>query len=87
MVYSIIILKVAKGVGDSSYSLYLFHKFSLVILSMIFKKLGLTDFGYIFAILLVIRSIITGHLCYIFLDKPMDKLLFRYKNKRAISYA
>jgi peptidoglycan/LPS O-acetylase OafA/YrhL len=75
-----IFLKVTKAIGDSSYSLYLFHTFSLVIFSIIFKKLGLTDFGYLFVFLLVITSIISGHLCYLFLEKKLDNLLFM-KNK------
>jgi len=82
-----VILKVAKAIGDSSYSLYLFHTFSLVIFAILFKKIGITEYGYIFVLLLVISSIIAGHFCYLFLEKPMDKLFFGYKSKRAISHA
>jgi peptidoglycan/LPS O-acetylase OafA/YrhL len=66
-----VILKILKKIGDSSYSLYLFHPFSLVACSIIFTLIGVNDLGSVFVILLLVTSVISGHLCYILLEKPL----------------
>ncbi len=64
-----------KNLGNSSYSLYLCHPFSLVLCSIVFKKLGLHEFGYSFVFLLLIGAIVSGHLCYVMIEKKLIKLL------------
>ncbi len=64
-----------KMIGDSSYSLYLSHPFALVISSTILNKLGLSEFSYLYILLLVVSSIIAGHLCYLLLEKNLAKLV------------
>lgn len=75
-----VVLKIFKKIGDSSYSLYLFHPFSLVVCSIILSRIGINEFGSVFVVLLVVTSIIVGHLCYLLLEKPLAKLM-RNKNK------
>ncbi len=68
-------------IGNSSYSLYLSHPFALVITSIILDKLGLTDINFLFVILLVIASIIAGHLCYLLLERNMGKIIKKYETR------
>ena len=67
--------------GDSSYSSYLIHPFFLVAASLIFDKLGITSFGNLFIISLVLGSLLTGWICYVALEKPLNKF-FRGKAKQ-----
>jgi len=66
---------ILKSLGDSSYSLYLFHPFSLVACSIALSRFGLADYGVIFVGVLVLTSLISGHLCYLILEKPLVKLV------------
>jgi exopolysaccharide production protein ExoZ len=68
-----------KGVGDSSYSLYLFHPFSLGLFSIILSRLGVNDFGGIFVVLLVVTSLVSGHLCYLVIEVPIARF---FKNNK-----
>jgi exopolysaccharide production protein ExoZ len=70
--------KILGKIGDSSYSTYLIHPFFLVLASLIASKLGLVNFGNLFIITLVSGSVLTGWICYITLEKPINKLI---KNK------
>jgi exopolysaccharide production protein ExoZ len=73
--HSNILFKSLKAMGDSSYSLYLFHPFSLVICSIVLSRIGINEFGVLFVALLVVTSVISGHLCYLLLEKPLAKLM------------
>lgn len=64
-----------KALGDSSYSLYLFHPFSLVVFSIVLSRLGLADYGIVFVVGLVLMSLISGYVCYLLLEKPLVKLM------------
>jgi len=68
-------------IGNSSYSLYLSHPFALVISSIILDKLGLTNISFLFITLLVIASIIAGHICYLLLEKNLGRIIKRYETK------
>lgn len=70
-----IIAKLFKMIGDSSYSLYLFHPFSLVVFSILFSKTGLHNFGYLFVFSLLCSSIISGYLCYFLLEKNLLRII------------
>ncbi|WP_158224714.1 acyltransferase family protein [Agaribacterium haliotis] len=67
--------KILKACGDSSYSLYLFHPFALVICSIILSKFGLAEHGYVFIAALTGLSVVSGHLCYVLLEQPMAKAI------------
>ena len=81
-----IFYRALKNIGDSSYSLYLFHPFPLVAASIIFNRIGVADFGWVFVGGLVIISVVSGHLCYLFLEKPLVKFMKNNKaeSKRAV---
>jgi len=66
-------------IGNSSYSLYLSHPFALVACSIIFEKLGLHQYGFLFVALLVVCSVVSGHLCYLILEKNLTKLTKKMK--------
>ncbi len=67
-----------QGVGDSSYSLYLSHPFTLVAASMILAKAGINEYGYLFVLLLAISSVVAGHLCYLLLERNLQKVVKNY---------
>ncbi len=68
-------LQLLGNIGNSSYSLYLLHPFVLVAASIILVKLGLAENGYLFVALLTVSSIIGGHLCYLLLEKNLQKMV------------
>lgn len=68
-------------IGNSSYSLYLLHPFVLVAATMVLLKLGLTEYGYLFVALLSISSVVGGHLCYLLLEKKLQKMVKRFSAK------
>ncbi|NJN75783.1 MAG: acyltransferase [Synechococcaceae cyanobacterium RL_1_2] len=70
-------LQLLQKIGDSSYSLYLCHPFTLVAVSIVLSKLGLSKFGYSFVFLLVISSIAVGYGCYVWLEQPLMKFIKR----------
>ncbi|MGO3645136.1 MAG: acyltransferase family protein [Pseudoalteromonas sp.] len=59
--------------GMSSYSLYLFHPFSLALVTIIFKKLGLIDYSLIYLSVMLATSLFTGWLCYYYLEMKLDR--------------
>ncbi len=69
-----------QSLGASSYSLYLCHPFALVICAVIFKKLGLHDNGFVFSGLLMSCSILSGHLCYVLIEKRLIRIFSRKKS-------
>ena len=66
-----LISKVFYGIGNSSYSLYLLHPFVLSFSAIALQKIGVNKMGYPFVTLLVISSVLAGHLCYLLLEKPL----------------
>ena len=69
-------------IGDASYSLYLVHPFVLVPCAIILTKIGLSAYGYAFALLLGIGSILGGIGCYEFLEKPIGSVARKCVAKR-----
>ncbi len=66
--------------GMSSYSLYLVHPFSLAAVTFIFKYLGILSFSGFYFFAMVTVSLISGWLCYYYVEKRLDRL-FRSKKK------
>jgi exopolysaccharide production protein ExoZ len=66
----------AHFLGDSSYSLYLSHPFTLGIFKIFWTKFD-SDFSQptIFFIISVVSSIIVGRVSYVILERPMTKYL------------
>ena len=71
-------VSIFQHLGDSSYSLYLFHPFVLTIMSIMMSQVNLDQYAYVFVTLLIVASIIGGHCCYLFLEQPLNGVL---KNK------
>ncbi len=67
--------KICHFLGDSSYSLYLSHPFTLVITAIIFSKIGLNEYGIVFILLLTLSSVLAGYLCYIICEQRLNKLI------------
>jgi len=76
------IAKLAQMIGNSSYSLYLFHIFSLVVAAIILDRMGVTEYGYLFLVLLVVSSIIAGQLCYLIFEKNLTRFVKNTPIKR-----
>jgi exopolysaccharide production protein ExoZ len=69
-------------IGDSSFSLYLFHPFSLGLFAIVFNRLGVDDFGAVFVTLLIVTSVIAGHVCYLVIEVPLAQLI---KNNKKVA--
>jgi len=66
--------KILVALGDSSYSLYLSHRFVLRPMQILFKKTGLLgEVGYavVYIAATVLISVVVGHLVFRLLERPM----------------
>jgi exopolysaccharide production protein ExoZ len=70
-------LRVILAIGDSSYSLYLFHPFILVAIPLTVKLLGFTSVPQILAIsvAICIASIWASHMVYRFVEFPLTQMM------------
>ncbi|MCB4358663.1 acyltransferase family protein [Quatrionicoccus australiensis] len=64
--------------GDSSYSLYLVHPFSLAGSAIFLKKIGFSYNPFIFSFVLFFSALISGYLCYLLLEQPLLKAFRRF---------
>lgn len=69
--------------GDSSYSMYLFHPFVLSGFILVFDLSGFLNekWAYLIICLMLVSAIVSGYLCYVFVEKKMDKKLRRLMKK------
>jgi len=67
--------KILSLIGESSYSLYLFHPFSLVSLSLLLKYVDLAKYGWFFVLMLLVGSILSGVICFRFIEKPLSNIM------------
>ena len=63
--------KVLHRLGDSSYSLYLIHPFTLAAGALILQKVSSNTDPLVFLSTLVLVSLIAGWWCFIWLEKPL----------------
>lgn len=70
-----IISSIMAKVGNSSYSIYLIHPFVLTGSSIILKKLGFSEYGWLFVSTLIINSVLVGWCCHVFLEKPITEFI------------
>lgn len=70
-------ISLLQKLGDSSYSLYLFHPFvlSALVLCLDFLHIDKTKFATIIVCFMVLVSLIAGYLCYSCVEKKMDDKL------------
>jgi peptidoglycan/LPS O-acetylase OafA/YrhL len=59
------------GMGDSSYSLYLIHPFVLSGLARLLQHFNATSDHVLFIILLLVPTVVVGHLAYLYIEKPL----------------
>jgi len=79
--------KAFERLGDSSFSLYLAHPFVLSPAAIILYKINLGNYTTLFTLLLLSSAIITGWLCYKFVELPLTRFIkqknFSRENKIA----
>ena len=63
-----LILRFFNHLGDSSYSLYLIHPFTLSPVAMVLNKLNILN-PYLFSSILITSSILAGSITYLVLEK------------------
>ncbi|CAJ0995798.1 acyltransferase family protein [Sodalis praecaptivus] len=66
-------LNLLETMGDASYSLYLVHGFILSPCAMIAHKLHLTCYPLLFCLFLLLSAVISGWLCYRYIELPLNK--------------
>ncbi len=62
---------VASYIGDASYSIYLLHPFALALVAIMLKQFGLLSPGWLFLLISVAVSLVSGLVCYALIEKPM----------------
>ena len=77
-----IVKKLFLDAGNSSYSLYLFHPFTLSATAMCLKLLHMASNPYLFAIILFIVTVVAGYVIYLYVERPLVDL-FRKRLKSA----
>jgi len=65
-------LKILHALGDSSYSLYLAHTFSLVLLNKIYGLIVEQGDLYTYLLFLVGTSLFIGQFVYVYIEKPLN---------------
>ncbi len=70
-----IVLRLLSRLGDSSYSLYLVHVFSLVFLSKLYQCVVEVDSYVLFVFVLCFGSVICGWFFNCLIEKPIDQYL------------
>jgi exopolysaccharide production protein ExoZ len=70
-------ISILQKLGDSSYSLYLLHPFvlSAFVLCLDLLHIKKSKFAAIIVCFMVLVSLFAGYLCYLFVEKKMDKRL------------
>lgn len=79
------IIKMFTYIGDSSYSIYLTHLFSLAILAKIFTRLEINN-PFVFLLSCLIASVAGGFICYELIEKNTLKTLGKtifYRSKHS----
>lgn len=74
-----LIFRVFRELGDSSYSLYLIHPFALTFGAIVLNYIGLDKYGYFFVIILILAATLSGHVCYLYLERVLLRL-FKQKS-------
>jgi len=71
-------------IGNSSYSLYLIHPFTLSGTAMCLKRLNMTSNPYFFAVILFVISVSLGHLVYLYVERPLIALMKRKRGLQSV---
>lgn len=68
-----------EALGDASYSLYLVHPFGLSLAAIVYRKLGLSEGELLFFFLLSSFSVLSGWLCFRWIEEPLRDLIRRHR--------
>ncbi|WP_205508284.1 acyltransferase family protein [Longitalea arenae] len=79
------IKKLLLEAGNSSYSLYLFHPFTLSGTAMCLKRLGIAYNPYLFAFILFTVTVTAGYLVYIYIERPLVAVSKQFLAKKSPS--
>jgi peptidoglycan/LPS O-acetylase OafA/YrhL len=66
---------ILKSLGDSSYSLYLTHAFTIGVAGFLLSYFGLVGSSLFFSGTLILVSIISGYFCYRYVEVPMSAVI------------
>lgn len=77
------IKKLWLAIGNSSYSLYLFHPFTLSATAMVLKRMHRDTNPYLFAAVLFLVTVITGYLVYLYIERPLVAVSKKFLAKRS----
>ena len=69
------VAEIMKSLGDSSYSLYLTHAFTIGVAGFLLSYFGLVGSSLFFSGTLILVSIIAGYLCYRYVELPMSAVI------------
>ncbi|WP_207511395.1 acyltransferase family protein [Longitalea luteola] len=70
-------------VGNSSYSLYLIHPFTLSATAICLKWLNLAANAYLFAVILFSVTVVAGYLVYMYIERPLVAVSKQFLAKRS----
>jgi exopolysaccharide production protein ExoZ len=79
-----LIKRVLLEIGNSSYSLYLIHPFTVSGTAICLRRLGMVSNPWLFAGILLVTSIIIGHLVYLYVERPLIFLTKKYFTRGAL---
>lgn len=67
--------RILKSLGDSSYSLYLTHAFTIGVAGFLLSYFGLVGSSLFFSVTLILASVIVGYFCYRYVEVPMSAVI------------
>jgi len=67
--------------GNSSYSLYLFHPFTLSATAICLERLHLSSNPYLFTVILFSVTVMAGYLVYLYVERPLVAISKRFLTK------
>lgn len=68
--------------GNSSYSLYLLHPFTLSATALCLKWLHMTSNPYLFAVILFSVTVVAGYLLYLYVERPLVTVSKKFPAKK-----
>jgi peptidoglycan/LPS O-acetylase OafA/YrhL len=71
------------ALGNSSYSLYLFHPFTLSAAAIVLKRMHMDANPYLFAAVLFIVTVMAGYLVYLYVERPLMRVSKKFPAKRS----
>ena len=77
-----IVKKLFLEAGNSSYSLYLFHPFTLSATALCLKSMHMTSNPYLFTVILFSVTVMAGYLVYLYVERPLVAVSRKFLAKK-----